>query len=81
MMNDDWKSKAVKVQDILDVCEKAADACRGNAEQIVDSAVKGKVDTTLLDAYAWFIQEERKYRYDIPSVIREAVEAESEVEE
>lgn len=71
MMNDDWKNKTIKVQDVLDMCEKAADVNRELATKIINDE---KSDVIGLSAYAWFIQEERKYRYDIPEIIREAVE-------
>jgi len=73
-MNDEWKNKTIKVQDILDECEQAANGYRSNAQQILDGAAEGKVDVTLLDAYAWFVKEERKYRYDIPWIIRNAAD-------
>jgi hypothetical protein len=69
--NDNWKNKTVKVQDVLDMCEKAADVNHELAEKIITNE---KSDVTVLAAYAWFIQEERKYRYDIPEIIREVAD-------
>jgi len=66
-MSDEWKNKTIKVQDILDMCEKVADANRELATKIINNE---KSDVIGLSAYAWFIQEERKYRYDIPEIIQ-----------
>ena len=60
----------IKESDIIKMCEKAADTCHDLYMKSFDMATDKMRDFDFT-AIAWFGQQERMYRYEIPSVIRE----------
>lgn len=62
-------SESVKIKDLLDYCEKAADTLKNMQEAVLKNIGKGESKETALGAYAYFAQQETIYRYDIPRII------------
>ena len=60
----------IKESDIIKMCEKAADTCHDLYMKSFEMAADKMRDFDFT-AIAWFGQQERMYRYEIPSVIRE----------
>lgn len=60
----------IKESDIIKMCEKAADTCHELYKESLHMAIE-KLRDFDFTAIAWFGQQERMYRYEIPSVIRE----------
>ena len=60
----------IKESDIIKICEKAADTCHDLYMKSFEIAADKMRDFDFT-SIAWFGQQERMYRYEIPSVIRE----------
>lgn len=60
----------IKESDIVKMCEEAAETCRKLYMESLHMATEKMRDFDFT-AIAWFGQQERMYRYEIPSIIRE----------
>lgn len=60
----------IKESDIIKMCEKAADTCHDLYMKSFEMAADKMRDFDFT-AIAWFGQQERMYRHEIPSIIRE----------
>lgn len=60
----------IKESDIIKMCKKAADACHDLYIKSFEMAADKMRDFDFT-SIAWFGQQERMYRYEIPSIIRE----------
>lgn len=60
----------IKESDIVKMCEEAADTCHKLYMESLHMATEKMRDFDFT-AIAWFGQQERMYRYEIPSIIRE----------
>lgn len=60
----------IKESDIIKMCEKAADTCHDLYMKSFEMATDKMRDFDFT-AIAWFGQQERMYRHEIPSIIRE----------
>lgn len=68
--------ETLKVQDILDHCQKRADKCRELSDRAIENVGKGETEISAIGAGAFFMQEQRMYRQIIPDIIRELAESE-----
>jgi DNA-directed RNA polymerase alpha subunit len=64
------RDRYIKESDIIKMCEKAADTCHDLYMKSFEMAADKMRDFDFT-AIAWFGQQERMYRYEIPSIIRE----------
>ena len=54
---------------LKEYCAKAADVSKGLYETVMDKIGHGESAESAIGAMAWFMQRERMYRHEIPSVI------------
>ena len=64
------RDRYIKESDIVKMCEEAADTCHKLYMESLHMATEKMRDFDFT-AIAWFGQQERMYRYEIPSIIRE----------
>ena len=60
----------IKVSEILDYCEKAAEISKSLADKCIDSVGKGESQSSSLGGAAYFLERARMFEYDIPEVIK-----------
>lgn len=63
------RDRYIKESDIIKMCEKAADTCHDLYMKSFEMAADKMRDFDFT-AIAWFGQQERMYRYEIPSIIK-----------
>lgn len=59
----------VRIGDILEITEKAAETNHNLAMTVLDKVGHGESETSALGAAAYFMEQERIYRYDIPNIL------------
>ena len=59
----------IAVEDLLAYCNKCADTVQGLADRIIENIGHGESEISALGGCAYFSQQARLYRFDIPNVI------------
>ena len=59
----------IAVEDLLAYCNKCADTMQGLADRILENIGKGESEISAFGGYAYFLQQARLYRFDIPNII------------
>ena len=59
----------IKVRDIIEYCESAAESMSRLADKAIKSMGKGETMVSACGAVAYFKNEEEIYRYHIPNII------------
>ena len=66
---EDCMDDTIKVRDILEYCESAAESVSRLADKAIKSMGKGETTVSTCGAVAYFKNEEEIYRYHIPNII------------
>lgn len=66
---EDCMGDTIKVRDILEYCESAAESVSRLADKAIKSMGKGETTVSACGAVAYFKNEEEIYRYHIPNII------------
>lgn len=61
--------RLIAVDDLLAYCKKCADNAQGLADKILDNIGNGESEISALGGCAYFMQQARMYRFDIPNII------------
>ena len=64
------QKRLIAVDDLLAYCEKCADTVQGLADRILENIGKGESEISALGGCAYFLQQARLYRFDIPNIIK-----------
>ena len=64
-------SETINVSELLSHCDEVADTLHKLSEKAIKSTGLGETDTSSLGAAAYFAQQEKIFRYEIPSIIHE----------
>lgn len=65
------KEQYIKVSDILNYCNEAAEINKALARKCISSTGLGECDTSSLGGAAYFFQQAKIYDYEIPNMIKE----------
>ena len=66
---EDCMDDTVRVRDILEYCESAADCARRLADKAIKSMGKGETTASACGAVAYFKNQEEIFRHHIPDII------------
>ena len=64
------QKRLISVDDLLAYCNKCADTVQGLADKVLENIGLGESEISALGACAYFLQEARLYRFDIPNIIK-----------
>lgn len=65
-------SDLISKQEVLNICEKAADTCREIYTSVLDKVGHGESESSAFGACAYFMRQETMYRHEIPSILNQA---------
>ena len=63
------QKRTISVDDLLAYCKKCADTVQGLADKILENEGHGESEISALGGCAYFLQQARLYRFDIPNII------------
>ena len=63
------QKRLISADDLLAYCHKCADTMQDLADKILADIGKGESEISALGGCAYFLQEARLYRFDIPNII------------
>lgn len=66
---EDCMDDTIKVRDILEYCESAAESMSRLSDKAIKSMGKGETTVSACGAVAYFKNEEEIYQYHIPNII------------
>ena len=66
---EEYEREYISKREILEHCDKSANTCSDLAAKALMSEGKGETRTSALGAAAYFFEQERIHRYDIPNII------------
>ena len=63
------QKRLISADDLIAYCKKCADTVQGLADQVLTRVGKGESEISALGACAFFMQQAKMYRFDIPNSI------------
>lgn len=63
------QKRLISADDLIAYCKKCADTAQGLADQVLAKVGKGESEISALGACAFFMQQARMYRFEIPNSI------------